>query len=363
MSTTSLDLLRFRDAYFERIWGGHKLAAVLGKDSPPDKVIGEDWLVVDHAEHESVVAEGPLAGTTLRELVERDAAALLGTRAELTPHGRFPLLLKLIDAAQALSVQVHPDDAAAERLREPDVGKTERGHVFDADPGSELICGLEPDADAEAFARAIEEGAPERLMRRFEALEGTTAFVPAGTVHAIGGGLLLSEIQQNSNITYRVFDWNRVGADGKPRELHVDKALAVTHFGSSHAGPARPLAYEINGARVEVLAACGYFAAELLHLDGEVERDTRGDSFRILLAKQGPVDVAAGATNYRIEAGAAALVCGCQESYRASGSGQLLDYYVPDLERDVLVPLRAAGHARDAIVRLGGAAEASDLAR
>ena len=187
MTLDTLGLLRFQEGFFERVWGGSKLRSLYGKDTA-DTPIGESWVISDHSSHESVVSEGRYAGQTLRQLLEADETAILGSRPSLTIHGRFPLLLKILDAADVLSVQVHPDDDAANRLGEPDVGKTEMWHVLQADPGSELICGLEASVTASSLAGAIEDGSIETQMTRFPAAEGTSLFVPAGTVHAICGG-------------------------------------------------------------------------------------------------------------------------------------------------------------------------------
>ncbi|MFP4502016.1 MAG: type I phosphomannose isomerase catalytic subunit [Candidatus Hydrogenedentota bacterium] len=358
-------LLRFREGYFERIWGGDKLRRVFGKPAPANKPIGEAWVISDHARFQSAVVGGPRKGTTLRELLEEDARALLGRRPELTVHGRFPLLLKLLDAADVLSVQVHPDDAAAKRLGEPDVGKTEMWHVLAADPHSKLYCGLRPGVNREMFAAAIEANRLEELIVAFDAAAGDSVFVPAGTVHAIGGGLVIAEIQQNSDITYRSYDWGRTGAQGHPRELHIEKSLEVTHFGSAHTGANTPLAYDAAGARVQVLGACRHFAAEEVTVQNRFSRRTRGDSFHIVLAKSGPVTVRAAeapADSCRLEAGEAVLLPGCHPGYTIEGPGAVLAYYVPDLARDIVAPLRAAGHDDASIVRLGGAPEESDLA-
>ncbi len=216
--------------------------------------------------------------------------------------------------------------------------------------------------DKEAFAAAVAENRLEELLVDFEAAAGDSVFVPAGTVHAIGGGLVLAEIQQNSDLTYRSYDWGRTDAQGRSRELHIEKSLEVTHFGSSHTGASGPLAYDVEGARVRVLGACRYFVAEEVSFAQGVARDTRGDSFHILLAKYGPVSVQAGDAACSLAAGEAVLIPGCQPTYSLDGPGAVLTYYVPDLGRDVAEPLRAAGHDAGAIVRLGGAPEESDLA-
>jgi hypothetical protein len=207
MSTVLPGMLRFEEAYQPRPWGGHRLATALGKPAPTDTPIGEAWLVSDHPSHVSRVAEGPWAGHTLHEILKAVPEALLGTLARPTPQGRFPLLLKLLDAAEPLSVQVHPDDHHALRLGEPDVGKTEMWYVLDADPQSCLYCGLHADTTPEQLTQGIHNGGLVEHLITFPATPGASVFVPAGTIHAIGAGILIAEIQQNSDLTYRLYDW------------------------------------------------------------------------------------------------------------------------------------------------------------
>lgn len=354
-------ILVFEEAYVPRMWGGTRLREVYGKPTPADRPIGEAWLIADHAELESVVKDGSLAGRTLRDLLQKDARPILGHRAQLTVHGRFPLLLKLLDAGDKLSVQVHPDDAAAERLHEPDVGKTEMWYVIEGEPGSLLYCGMPPGIDAEAFEQARRAGRLAELLTQIDARPGTSIFVPAGTVHAIGGGCLLAEIQQNSDLTYRIDDWGRVQPDGTPRTLHLEKAMQVTRFGSRHSGAARPLDYGVPGARVEVLAACRYFAAERVEIATTAAFETRGESFQLLLGLTESTEIEAAGSNRVLQPGEALLIPGESQSFSVSGAGSFLRYYVPDLARDVIDPLRHAGHTADAIAALGGDASASDL--
>lgn len=327
MAGNSIGLLRFEEGYFERIWGGEKLRTLYGKRIPPNTPIGEAWLISDHAQCESVVAEGPHRGKTLRALLEEDAAGILGARPRLTVHGRFPLLLKVLDARDVLSVQVHPDDACAAELGEPDVGKTEMWHVLQADPGSELICGLSPDVTPDALLASLEDGSVEGLMKRFPVQAGDSVFVSAGTVHAIGAGVVLAEIQQNSDLTYRLYDWRRVDASGKPRALHVEKALRATQFGLESAGlvPA-PKAPESAPA---LLASCPHFAAESVPVRGAVERAVNGETFHIALVNAGTVAFSTDGPEILVEPGEAVLVPGAADGFRVTGFGRFLDYYVP----------------------------------
>jgi len=347
-----MNLLRFRETYFNRIWGGDKLKHLYDKPLP-SATIGEAWLISDHDVCESAVMEGPHKGTTLRQLLQEDAPAVLGRRPALTVHGLFPLLLKILDAADVLSVQVHPDDACAARLGEPDVGKTEMWHVLQADAGSELICGLAPEMTKPRFTQAVEDGSIEHHLLRFPVKAGDSLFVEAGIVHAIGRGLVLAEIQQNSDLTYRIYDWGRTGDDGKPRPLHLDKAVEAIHFGRPMPGPRPPLYMEGGDARRDFLAACSHFAAESVTLNGIYRRHIDGETFHILLAQEGLVSFNDGEEACRLYPGQALLVPGSRAHYEASGKGRFLDYYVADMRKDIIVPLLDHGYSAPDLQRSG----------
>jgi mannose-6-phosphate isomerase len=279
---------------------------------------------------------------------------MLGTHAALTAHGRFPLLLKLLDCNDALSVQVHPDDACAAALGEPDPGKTEMWHVIDVRPGSELICGLDPGVTSARLRQAVLDNALEPYLERFTVVRGDSVYVPAGVVHAICPGLVLAEIQQNSDLTYRLYDWGRIQPDGTPRALHVEKAAQAIRYGFRHPGKSPALGIGHPGAGRQVLAACRFFAAELFQVANSCTRVTRGAAFHILLARDGRIEVSSGGSHRSLSPGEAVLVPGAAESWQADGDGALLDYYVPDLDRDIVAPLRDAGHSHLAVMRLVG---------
>ena len=209
----------------ERIWGGHRLASLFGKKTPPTATIGESWEIVDRSEAQSVVRNGAFRDRTLHELWVRDREAIFG---DLPDSPRFPLLIKLLDAHDQLSLQVHPPKKIAESLGgEP---KTEFWYVASAIPGAKLFVGLREPVTPEQFAAAVRNGTVAELVHNFEVKAGDCMFLPAGRFHGIGAGNVLVEIQQNSDTTYRVYDWNRTDHGGKPRELHIEQALKSIDF-------------------------------------------------------------------------------------------------------------------------------------
>lgn len=218
--------LRFAPLYQTRVWGGRAFASFLGRDLPQACTIGESWEAVDRGEAQSVVESGPWTGVTLHSLWTKHRLEVFGSAWPVSP--RFPLLLKLLDARETLSLQVHPSDAAcAQRLGE---SKTEWWYVLDAAPDASVFAGFCPGVDRSMVERALVTGAFEPLLHKIPVRKGDSLFVPAGRIHAIGAGCLIAEVQQNSDTTFRVFDWNRKGADGVPRQLHVDQSLACINY-------------------------------------------------------------------------------------------------------------------------------------
>ena len=218
--------LTFQPIFKQRVWGGRELERLYHKPLPPGVPIGESWEISDRPGDVSVIANGPLAGKDLRWLMENHAADLLGEAK--SQRGRFPLLIKILDAQDKLSLQVHPPSTrAAELGGEP---KTEMWYIAEAVPGAELYVGLKRGVSRVEFERKIKTGTVADCFHRVPVRPGDAMFLPSGRVHAIGAGLVIFEIQQNSDTTYRVFDWNRLGLDGKPRELHVPQSLASIDF-------------------------------------------------------------------------------------------------------------------------------------
>ena len=218
--------LTFEPIFMERIWGGRKLAELYGKNLPANMRIGESWEIVDRPEAQSVVARGPLKGKTLHELWTEYRSSIFGDVLEAP---KFPLLIKLLDAHDKLSLQVHPPEEVASKLGgEP---KTEFWYVAAADPGAELFIGFRRSLTREQFEKTLGNGTVADHVHNIRVRAGDAVFLPAGRIHAVGGGNLLFEIQQSSDTTYRVFDWDRPGKDGKPRQLHITQALDSINFG------------------------------------------------------------------------------------------------------------------------------------
>lgn len=254
--------LEFEPVLMERVWGGHLLRELFHKAAPVDRPIGESWELVDRAEAQSVVRAGPGKYLTLNELWSRHRSAVFGGHP--SEAERFPLLIKILDAREKLSLQVHPPPEAAAALRgEP---KTEIWYVARAEPGSELYAGLVPGVRHEDFETALRDGSVEKLLHRIPVRAGDALFVPSGRLHAIGAGNLIFEIQQNSDTTYRVFDWNRQGLDGKPRQLHVEESMRCIDFEDVTPSLLQPVG--------DLLVECPFFRVE--HLQLEHEQDALG---------------------------------------------------------------------------------------
>ena len=242
--------ITFKPLYKERIWGGRMLAEKIGRDLPPESPIGESWELVDRADDQSVVDQGPHTGITLHELWMQHRAAVFGNSAPDLP--RFPLLAKILDAREKLSVQVHPPARLAKQLNgEP---KTEMWYLLDADADADLFVGFRNGVTRESFQAALQTGTCADLLHRIPVKRADFIFIPSGRCHAIGAGCFIIEIQQNSDTTYRVFDWNRVDDKGKPRQLHIAESLASMDF-TDHE-PA------LDQARGEALVSCEYFRVD-----------------------------------------------------------------------------------------------------
>ncbi len=255
--------LKFRPIYKQRIWGGQKLREVFNKDIPPFEKIGESWELADLPDDKSVIANGELAGQTISSVIEKYPKEITGDE---NFSGPFPLLIKFLDAEDILSVQVHPDAQSCRRIGQGEP-KTECWYIISAVSGAVIYKGLKKGVSRKQFAAAIKEGSVANLLAKVPVEAGECHFLPAGTAHSIGAGLLIAEIQTPSDTTYRVFDWNRVDDTGKGRQLHIEEALESIHFGAS--------SDELAVTTVGRLVDCEYFT---------VDKGAQGKSCELLLS-------------------------------------------------------------------------------
>lgn len=302
--------LLLRPVYKDYIWGGRRIPEMYAR-GPNHGVCAESWEVADRPEGMSIIENGPLAGTPLHTLVESHPGALVG---EDCNAAAFPLLIKIIDARERLSLQVHPNDLNAARTGgEP---KTEMWYVVDAAAGAAVLAGLVPGTTAPDFRDALRNNAAESLLRKIPVRRGDVVFVPGGRVHAIDRGCLLLEIQQNSNTTYRVYDWGRVGTDGKPRSLHVKQALASIVWEENLPVKTQPRQLRISGENTWWnILDCEHFSVERIDLGHPETVRMDGRSFHALFTIKGPLGIRSAGTGFTLNAGMSCLVPACAGSY------------------------------------------------
>lgn len=328
---SELPPLRFAPLFKRYLWGGRRLGTLLGKPIGEGEDYAESWEVADHGTDQTVVEGGPLAGMTLAQVMAKYRKELLGRHYVGT--SRFPLLFKYLDCRRVLSVQVHPNDAAAARRTPPDLGKTEAWVILAAEPGSVVYAGLKRGFDRAALEREVHRGTTELCLHKFEPLVGDCIFIPAGTIHALGAGLVVAEIQQASDTTFRLFDWNRIGPDGKPRQLHVHESLAAIDYS---AGPVLPQVPQPTGRSfVHRLVACDKFILDRWRLTGSEPAEQRtlgGDErFHMLSVLSGSAEISSGTADEQLTLGqtlllpASAGVC----KITAETGTVMLDSYLP----------------------------------
>lgn len=310
MSFVQLYPLKLQPALHVKVWGGRRLSALLNKDLPTDEPYGESWELHDSA----IVSNGALAGRRLGD-ISRDFGAEL-TGHDFDSSQGFPLLAKFIDAERWLSIQVHPDDAQAQRLEGEPRGKTEAWMILHAEPGAEMVLGIRPGASRAELERAIRSGQVEDLLHFATVEAGDILYIPANTVHALGPGLLIYEIQQSSDTTYRLHDWGRMGLDGAPRPLHIEKGLQVADLKSLPT---------IQRPEHELIIDGEYFSTWRHHLRGERMCIGTANRFQALTCIEGEVRV--GAKSHEIIAlakGETGLIPACIPDFTIEGSGIVL---------------------------------------
>ncbi len=310
--------LLLNPALHVKVWGGRRLATVMGKTLPTAEPFGEAWEMHDTA----TVVNGPLAGRTLSAVLAEFGQALVGPGND--PAEGLPLLAKFLDAADWLSVQLHPNDEQARELEGEPRGKTEAWYVIEAEAGARLVIGLKPGTTPEQMAAAIESTTLEDLLVYADVVPGDVLFVRAGTIHALGPGLLIYEIQQSSDLTYRLYDWGRLDLNGKPRAMHIEKGKRVANLQSLpeivHTG-------HLTDPAVEIVQS-PYFTTLLYQLNDvngtSIPLDTTGQRFHILTCIDGTAQIEAGETQVELAKGRTALIPASLGNYTLTGPARVL---------------------------------------
>jgi mannose-6-phosphate isomerase len=297
--------LTFHPIFKERVWGGRELERLYGKKLPPGRPIGESWEISNRPGDASVIANGPLAGKNLRWLMENHAWEILGN-AKPAAENRFPLLCKILDAREKLSLQVHPPASKAKALNgEP---KTEMWFITDAAPDAGLFVGLKRGASRAEFVKKITDGSVADCLHRISVRAGDAMFLPSGRVHAIGAGLVIFEIQQNADTTYRVFDWNRAGLDGRPRELHVAQSLASIDFHDFEPGPVQTKFTAIGKIRKRPLVNDPLFNVEAWKINSGASGLLQPKKLQIVAVISGLIEIKSGSETATLPAGEFCLI-------------------------------------------------------
>ena len=310
----------FHPIFKERVWGGREIERLYGKKLPPGAPIGESWEISDRPGDASVIANGPLAGKNLCWLMENHRAELLGN-AKPANENRFPLLIKILDAREKLSLQVHPPANKAAGLGgEP---KTEMWFIADAAPGAELYAGLKQGITRAEFERRVQDGSVAQCFHHVPVRAGDAMFLPSGRVHAIGAGLVIFEIQQNSDTTYRVFDWNRVGLDGKPRELHVAQSLASIDFEDFEPSLVERKFSGNDKIKMRPLVRDPLFNIEAVEMKTGTSLDLKPCKLQIVATVRGQIEIKSGSVSVNLAAGQFCLVPACLERTEISAKSEV----------------------------------------
>jgi mannose-6-phosphate isomerase len=329
MSQVNLYPLRFEPIYEYRLWGGRRLADILTAPLPGDGPIGEAWVLSDRDDFRSRVANGPLKGRTIGELLDRSPAQMLGELAGRFP--RFPLLLKFLDAREMLSVQVHPSSAHKDLLPKGESAKTEAWVVLEAGPESRIYAGVKPGTTAEDLRQALGNGTVADDLAWFTPKPGDGVFLPAGTAHTLGGGLVVFEVQQNSDVTFRLYDWGHVDANtGQPRALQVDQALSCIDYAEGAPRPVVPVIEATTPVKRERLFQCEHFA--LWRLSGESPFEVgAAEAPRVLVCIEGAGQIEHHGATYAVGKGEVwllpAVVGEC--AFQPQGRVNLLEIALP----------------------------------
>ena len=319
--------LKFQPIVKDKIWGGHKLQQIFGKESAGLPNIGESWELSGVPGDFSVVSNGYLAGKTLPEIIAAFKEQLVGKRVYNKSGNDFPLLFKLIDANDDLSIQVHPNDEVAGK-RHDSFGKTEMWYVLDADEGASLIIGFKRNCTKKEYLEALEKDEVESLLQKVPVQAGDVFFIPAGLVHAIGKGVMVAEVQESSDVTYRIFDYNRKDENGNERELHTAQALDVINFKASK-NPKTD--YKVVPNEEVKLVSCEYFTTNLLELNKKKNfHYAYMETFVVYMCLEGKVEIAGGTSTVQMQKGDTVLIPASMKDFTLTpqGNARLLEVFI-----------------------------------
>ena len=320
----ALHPLKFQPILKDKIWGGQKLNKHFNKASD-SKILGESWEISTVPEDVSIVSNGELKGESLQQIVEDYQSELLGEKNYKRFGNEFPLLIKFIDAKEDLSIQLHPNDELAKE-RHNSFGKTEMWYVMQADKDANLIVGFNQPMDKETYLKHLENKTLTEILNFDKVKEGDTYFIESGRVHAIGAGVLLAEIQQTSDVTYRVYDWDRVDADGNERDLHNDIAIDAFDFNMKDDFRVK---YSTKKNNSNTTVSCPYFTTNFIELDSEVKKQNTHDSFIIYMCVDGDVEISTKDSTDVISKGETLLIPAQIKNYTLKTNyGKLLEVYV-----------------------------------
>ena len=314
--------LQFNPILKERIWGGTKLETILNKPINSN-ITGESWELSTVDGDVSVVANGDLKGKSLTELIDQYPNEILGTEVYQHFGKQFPLLFKYLDAREDLSIQVHPNDALAKK-RHNSFGKTEMWYVMQADDDAELIVGFKEKSSKEEYVKNLEDKTLLNILDTKKAQKGDVFFLETGTVHAIGAGLLVAEIQQTSDITYRIYDFDRVDAKGNKRELHIDLALDAINYNKVNSQKK----YSKEENESNEIVDCQYFTTNFLPLNNKISINKSGETFTVYMCTEGNFEIEIEKTNYSYKKGDTVLIPARIRNYNLIGNASLLEIYI-----------------------------------
>ena len=315
--------LFFKPIYKSIIWGGRNLEKVFKRELPEGKV-AESWEVSYHKDDISIIESGSLKGMSLKDAIDKYKKDIVGSKN--VNNDLFPLLIKFIDANDKLSVQVHPDNAYAKEY-DNDLGKTEMWYIVDAKKDAKLIYGTKKGTTKEQFKSSLESGHLEDCLNYVDVKKGDVIYIPSGTVHAILDGILIAEIQQSSDTTYRVYDWNRVGKDGKPRQLHVKKALDVINFGFE-GKVLKPEFKKCDGFETAVAMKCEFFNVDIIKVKNNYKDASDGTTFIIYDCVDGNGSIKSGNFEQKIKTGDSFMIPASCGKYEITGDLSLLKSYI-----------------------------------